>query len=468
MTRVKIKCKNSDEKRKKTKLLEILCTKQVQVTKVFTTPDGYGILLINEDHADKIFTREIKEELVANGFSAVLPPELKSKKSVIISRADDVVYDKTVDVIADELTQNNAWIGDDTDSVFKFPNSNTLKVTFNQTATAKKCTENGLLAFNLSIPPSDIKQETFIPIKTCMKCYTLEDHTTKDCPEEKDFKICSECSLVGHAWHQCTAKRKKCINCGDEHSTLAMRCPKRKEIIKMKRKQERDRSSVTYANVAKTNTTSDTHRPATTTSEDMLRINTCILHAHYRNIENPGTYEAELNKVLKLNNLPTIRIPENPDSHKILNIPKPPPTAATRKDKTSHLPQCSREDEIQVRDDDVVESPEETEKEFLPTCTANEFELNFYVSEERGWPKTRFTVTDLVNGINNKIYKWTYTNQSIPEHEMLKMIGDNKVRLKHCWKALEISEFRKLRSGLLQERSPAQNRDPRLRKTSLN
>ncbi len=28
---------------------------------------------------------------------------------------------------------------------------------------------------------------------------------------------------------------KKCLNCGDNHSTLAMKCPKRKEILKEKK-----------------------------------------------------------------------------------------------------------------------------------------------------------------------------------------------------------------------------------------
>ena len=106
-----------------------------------------------------------------------MPPELKVKKSVIITRVDDLIYDCwKEEEIADELIRKNEWIGDKVDSVFKFPNSSTIKVTFAQSSHAKKSTKRGLLAFNLSIPPSDIKQETFIPIKSCMKCYTLEHH----------------------------------------------------------------------------------------------------------------------------------------------------------------------------------------------------------------------------------------------------------------------------------------------------
>ncbi len=80
MTRVKFKCKNSEDKAKTTKLLEILCTKQIQVTKIFTTPDGFAILLFNEEHADKISSRDLKTELDNNGFTALLPPELKKQE----------------------------------------------------------------------------------------------------------------------------------------------------------------------------------------------------------------------------------------------------------------------------------------------------------------------------------------------------------------------------------------------------
>lgn len=152
-----------------------------------------------------------------------MPPDLKVKKSIIITRVDEHIYERGEEII-DELFIHIAWIGDEIQSVYKFPNSPTLKVTFTQAAYAKLCTERGLRAFGLSIPHSDIKQETFIPIRTCMRCYTLEDHNTKDCPQGRDFKIYSDCSKEGHLWYQCTESYKKCINCSGNHSTMAMKC----------------------------------------------------------------------------------------------------------------------------------------------------------------------------------------------------------------------------------------------------
>ncbi len=86
-----------------------------------------------------------------------------------------MIYDHIEQDIAKEIIKENGWMGDECmESVIKFPNSNTIKITFIQTTTAKKCTEHGILAFNLSIPTRDIHIETYIPIITCMCFYALE------------------------------------------------------------------------------------------------------------------------------------------------------------------------------------------------------------------------------------------------------------------------------------------------------
>lgn len=66
------------------------------------------------------------------------PPELKSKKSIIIKKVDEVIYDRSTDEIADEVALLNSWIGDEIDTVFKFPNSLIIKEIVNQTSIAKK------------------------------------------------------------------------------------------------------------------------------------------------------------------------------------------------------------------------------------------------------------------------------------------------------------------------------------------
>lgn len=48
------------------------------------------------------------------------------------------------------------------------------------------------------------------------------------------------------------------------------------------------------------------------------KVFTSMLHAHFIDIKNPGIYEEELNKTLSITNLPTIKIINNPPSHKII------------------------------------------------------------------------------------------------------------------------------------------------------
>ncbi len=200
MTRIKIKCRGTPDKIEKLKLLEILFSHEIHISRCFVGTDGFAVLPNSESDSEKIFKREIKDELDQDGFSPLMPADLRVKKSVILARVDNVIYDWGEEEIGNELVLKNSWIGDDLDSVYKFPNSSTIKITFSQTSLARKCTEIGLHVFNISIPPHEIKQETFIPIKCCMKCYCLEEHNTRDCPKGKEYKLCSECSNEGHLW----------------------------------------------------------------------------------------------------------------------------------------------------------------------------------------------------------------------------------------------------------------------------
>ena len=249
MTRVKIKCRGTPDRDRKRKLLEILCSHEVRVTRVFHANDGFTVLALNEEYGDKIFSNDVKSRLVEGGFTPMMPAELRVKKSVILTRVDDAIYEWGTDEIFEELKEKNTWIGEDLDTIYKFPNSNTLKLTFTQTQLAKKCTEAGIRAFGISIPPHEIRQESFIPILCCMRCYRLEAHNTRDCPKGSDFKICSECSIEGHMWYEFKSGAKKCINCDEEHSTLAMKCPKRKMILKEKRKEDIERQKMSYADI---------------------------------------------------------------------------------------------------------------------------------------------------------------------------------------------------------------------------
>ena len=138
MARIKIKCKAPNNKDNKIKLIEILSRRDIEISRIFNTHDGFAVLTVNEHHADSIFDQETKAELSQNDFNPVMPPDLKAKKSVIIPRVDDLIYEWSNVDIGEELKRQNSWIGEELEAVYKFPNSPTIKLTFTQTKLAKK------------------------------------------------------------------------------------------------------------------------------------------------------------------------------------------------------------------------------------------------------------------------------------------------------------------------------------------
>ena len=89
-----------------------------------------------------------------------------------------------------------------------------------------------------------------------------------------------------------------------------MKCSKRKQIIKEKRNQLKERQNMSYASITQTTppATMPSYTTPLVTKEEILKIHLCVAHAQNKDQKNPGTYKAELNKVLKANKLPTIII----------------------------------------------------------------------------------------------------------------------------------------------------------------
>lgn len=58
-----------------------------------------------------------------------------------------------------------------------------------------------------------------------------------------------------------------------------------------------------------------------------------MLNAHFLNTANPGSHELELNKGLKANNLPTVKIPTITDSKKVLKALMPEATQTEEENK---------------------------------------------------------------------------------------------------------------------------------------
>ena len=74
-------------------------------------------------------------------------------------------------------------------------------------------------------------------------------------------------------------------------------------MIKDKRKEEVEQSKMTFADTTTLRGTQQPHTQALPsqqsymiTRDEALKIQMCFVHAHYKNIEKPGSYSDELNK----------------------------------------------------------------------------------------------------------------------------------------------------------------------------
>ena len=473
MPRVKIKTP-SPSPQKRGDLLRILATNQIYATRIIELQDGYVVLTLNDEEVDKIFQEGCKKKLEDESFTPLLPPELRAKRTVLIFNVDNQVYSHSEEEIQEEFTTRNQWLKDGINSVYKFPRNNIIKISFNQTNTAKKALEKGILGFYMNIPAYNIKQEEFVNINTCLRCYVIEQHPTNQCHKDANYKICSECGEEGHTWRECTSTVKKCLNCNGPHRTLANKCPERKKILNEKLKVQRENKSTTYSQAASSNTA--TQNIIITPGQ----INKCLdgdagkkilgilIHSHLVNLGKPGSFNKETNQLLKLNNLPTIILPDNPDSAAILNSGGGTAVEEILKEKdseikTSKIVNQSQEVEVikprhqQQNNNTSQEEEEEVEVEMpqLEKITGSNIGLQIITKSSVGWPQdTVLSLRRLREGFENDIYKWCYTDNSFLEESIFKCIINNEVDFDNCWALMEDNRFSKIRNGFIEEKTP--------------
>ena len=475
MGRIKIKHENSDDKIYKIKLLQILSINNIYATKIFNAHDGFVVLTNSDEDVENIISKNVAKELKEADFDPITPPELKAKRSVILLKVDDHIYSNEKNKIKEEIAEHNDYITlEDIEDIIKFPKSNTIKLIFQQSSTAKKARNAGIKLFSMSIPHHQIKEEIFVNINTCMKCYVMEDHYTSQCPKPKEFQICSECGEDDHTWQRCKNETKKCINCKGDHRTLAMSCPQRKELITQKRKnnEQKEKGQVTYSQSVGANSTVMMHAPANITpkieKDTATKLLACMMHSHLINIAKPGSYNTEMNKVLKLNNLPAIILPDNPPSSEIITKAK----IINESPEENVEVNTMEEEEIMTVNKNTKEKEAEdinrSEIEKIPQLeqiNGAELGLNIVTSESEGWPKTTLTAKHITKGLLQCKYKWIYTNNKYSEGELLRLLNNNEINLNNCFRTVEDQIFRKIRNGFIQEKTPPAGKD-RIRKLS--
>ncbi len=252
MARIKLKT------RKKTvdaqqHLLQLLANHDVYATNVVEAKDGLAITVHKPEEVDAVFAPGSLTTLKDNGFQAVLPPEIKARRTVLLFGCPQEITRHTETELEQEINRVNSFTQGMIDEIYKFPNRPIIKLIFKQSQIAKKAQEHGLRMFNMSIPPHSIQEEDYIPVGICMRCYALDDHFTGQCTKNRAYKVCSECGEEGHKFSDCTSSIKRCLNCNGPHRTLSYQCTTRKEIIKKKKEEIKAKAQATYSSISSSN-----------------------------------------------------------------------------------------------------------------------------------------------------------------------------------------------------------------------
>ncbi|KAK8373767.1 hypothetical protein O3P69_011696 [Scylla paramamosain] len=256
MGRVRIKHPNPRDIGVRRRLLALLAP-TIKVTRLIPASDAVVVLTPTDKDADAIFQDGMPARLSGDGFTPLLPPELRAQRTVICSGLDELIYEHTAEEIADEVGSQHDWAA--VEGVFKFPRSPTMKITFTRADMATKALTEGLHLFCIHVPGHQLRQETYTPLLTCNRCNAVEEHHTRSCPHPADYVRCSECGSREHTFRNCSATTKSCLNCGGDHSARAMRCPTRKEALK--KKEEAMRQARTKPGVSFAQTTSASLQP---------------------------------------------------------------------------------------------------------------------------------------------------------------------------------------------------------------
>lgn len=125
MGRVRFKHKRAGELAVRRQLLGILAG-NVQVIRLFPARDGVVVITNNDGDADTIFRDDIQGRLREGGFTAVMPPELKSQRTVICFGLDEIAYMNSPEEIKEELESQHSWLK--IQEVYTFAKTPTVKI----------------------------------------------------------------------------------------------------------------------------------------------------------------------------------------------------------------------------------------------------------------------------------------------------------------------------------------------------
>ena len=313
MSGVKLHIKSNSVTCTSNNLLLICASKSLKITSVKQINRNFNVYIPSQDECEKFFESEALSALQIGGFYPVLPGALKAARTIIVHRAEEEILNHDETSIKQEIARCNDWA--QVREVYKF--KSLLKLVFNTTAMAEKCLHSGLSLFYLHIPSHKLIKDKFVTLNTCYSCYAIDNHTATNCPQKlnnRAYLICSKCANLGHSHLDCKASPEhfKCINCSGNHHSMAMACPRRKELLRKKRESPVNQ---TFSQAAKQPTNKPS--PQEVDPTPIYKSVSLIFLAALQSSENPNSFSNNLNKLYDSNNLPTLNL----DGFE-LNIPK--------------------------------------------------------------------------------------------------------------------------------------------------
>ena len=355
MVRIRIKITRHDGTPMKPLLIRSLCDAEVFINKIIENKEAAFVITDNKV-MDTLLRDENRQLFIARRLDIQYPPEYEAARTVLLRNVDSAISALTEQEIARYIKELNVK------RVIKIPNSeHLLKIVFNNTQDADKAVQDGLQIKYQKFQNRSIEKEAFVPVVPCYRCYSYK-HQKRNCPKSDQYKICSNCAGEDHIYNDCNAEFFKCINCGQNHRTLATKCPIRKDIIRTKIRERRARSQSAERGETTHPVTSHDAIKAHKLPENYLAVMAAtITLADKRETEVPGIFTYIMDQMLKANDIPEVVFPDSVIRNYKENMEKEKSESESRKRQRS---------EEGGRDSVVSYTiPEGTEYAFMPDST---------------------------------------------------------------------------------------------------
>ena len=237
----------------------------------------------------------------------------------------------TDEEVIDSIERHNDWA--QVEHIYGIPAAGKLvKIRSKTQQMAQNALDKRLIILHQSIPKWNLEKEIFIKLTPCRNCFRY-DHKSSDCKEEKKDR-CTYCA-GNHKQFDCKAEAPCCINCGGQHRTLAAVCKVRKDLIKKRSEEIRNRAkankqwgsyaTATAANPNLSTGTANTNLPGLTkdeTKDMMTTIMSAIVYSHYVEALTPGTFRHNMSEMFKLNGLKPVNFPTPPTNDVVIQACK--------------------------------------------------------------------------------------------------------------------------------------------------